>query len=510
MIIEEVHLLIAEQLERVADGEIDRLMIFMPPRTGKSLMCSVLFPAWWVGRFPSDKVMQVAYEQEMAVGWGRQIRNMIRDPDYQAIFPGVDLVGDSKAAGKWGVQDTAQEDKRQQGEYIAAGIRGGIAGKGWNLGIIDDPLSEQDAMSQTAKDFVKEWYGPGFYTRRQPDRNVIVLIMTRWAKDDLAGYLLDLANQNKDDPYADQWATLNIPAILNSDEVIDKLNSKSAEAHEINQGLEKARARREGREPVKVPKYRFKEDTTFAPRRWPVRELLRTKAQMKPKWWRALYMGAPAEEEGHILKRQWWQPWPQTNPPSCEAVITFYDTAFEEKETDDYSARTTWGIFRSMTTGRYCIILLERMNKRLAFPDLVDEAIRHYQHYEPDMVMVEKRASGHSLIQTLRRKNLPVKAWLPPGGRHEQGKLPRAHAASDVLEEGCVYYMERAWAHEVIEQCSDFPYGEFDDLVDTVTMALLYLRKAYLEFADEAEPEDDLPAPGTPAGGGQRRLYGNS
>lgn len=473
-----------------------------------SMMCSILFPAWWVGKFPSDKIMQVAYEQEMAVGWGRQIRNMIRDPDFQEIFPGVELAGDSKAAGKWSILDSAEPDKKQQGEYISAGIRGGIAGKGWNLGIIDDPLSEQDAMSQTAKDFVKEWYGPGFYTRRQPDRNAIVVIMTRWAKDDLAGYLLEQQNQNTDNPYADQWTTLNIPAILDSEEVVEKLNSKAPEAHEINQGIENMRAQREGREPKEIPLYKFKNGTTFAPRRWPIRELLRTKSQMKPKWWKALYTGKPAEEEGHILKRQWWQPWPHNTPPSCEMVIAMYDTAFEEKESDDFSARTTWGIFRSGMTGLYSIILLERMNKRLAFPDLVDNAVRHYQNYDPDMIMVEKRASGHSLIQTLKRKKLPVKAWLPPGGRHEQGKLPRAHGASDVLEEGLVYYMQRDWAEEVISQCADFPYGEFDDMVDTVTMALLYLRKAFIEFADEGSEEDDMPRAGSAVGGGARRLYG--
>jgi predicted phage terminase large subunit-like protein len=473
-----------------------------------SMLCSIFFPAWWVGKFPSDKVMQVAYEHEMAVGWGRQIRNMIRDPDYQEVFPGVDLASDSKAAGKWGVVDRNQQDKAQQGEYVSAGIRGGIAGKGWNLGIIDDPLSEQDAMSDTAKQFVWEWYGPGFYTRRQPDRNAVVLIMTRWAKDDLAGKLLELANQNKDDPYADQWDVLNIPAILDDDNVVSKLNSKARETYEINRGIERAQARKQGRPEKKVPFYKFKQDVSFAPRRWPIGELLRTKSNMRPKWWRALYMGQPAEEEGHILKRQWWKKWPQPTPPECEMIVAFYDTAMEEAETDDFSARTTWGVFSNPLTGRYSVILLERMNKRLAFPDLVDAAIQHHRNHEPDMILVEKRASGHSLIQTLRRKGLPVKKWLPPGGTHSKGKLPRAHAASDILEEGLVYYMDRDWAEEVIEQCADFPYGEFDDLVDTVTMCLLWLRKSFLEFADEADEEDDTPEPGTSVVGGVRRLYG--
>jgi predicted phage terminase large subunit-like protein len=508
-IVEEVHIAIAEKLEKVANGEIDRLMLFMPPRTGKSLLCSMLFPAWWMGRFPSDKVMSVAYEHELAVSWGRTTRNLIRDPDYQEVFPGVELSGDSKAAGRWSIAGTGKgSEKTQQGEYIAAGIRGGIAGKGWNLGMIDDPISEQDALSDTAKEFVRNWYGPGFYTRRQPDRNAIILIMTRWAKDDLAGFLLEQMLQNRDDAYADRWDTLNIPAILEGHKTVDLLNSKAREAWQINQGLENGRARKEGREAKRVPVQKFREGASFAPRRWPIRELMRTKSNMPAKWWQALYQGNPAEEEGHILKRAWWQKWTRPTPPPCEMIVAAYDTAFEEKETDDFSARTTWGVFRSMVSGRYCVILLERMNKRLAYPDLVDEALHHYRDFEPDLILIEKRASGHSLLQTLKRKGLPAKQWLPPGGRHSQGKLPRAHAASDVLEEGIVYYMDRDWAEGVVDQCAAFPYDTHDDMVDTVTMVLLWLRKSFLAFEDEETDDDETPRAGSSPAGGLRRIYG--
>lgn len=203
-IVEEVHLAIAERLEAVVLGEIDRLMVYMPPRTGKSMLASIFFPAWYMGLFPDRKVMQCSYSAELAVGFGRQVRNLVQDRDYQSVFPGVNLRPDNKAAGRWALTGG--------GEYFAAGVGGGIAGKGFNIGIIDDPLSEQDAYSQVAKDRVWEWYGPGFYTRRQPGGAGIVYMGTRWALDDLAGRLVEESKQNKE---ADRWEILSIPAILN-------------------------------------------------------------------------------------------------------------------------------------------------------------------------------------------------------------------------------------------------------------------------------------------------------
>lgn len=480
-IVEEAHLLIAEKLEALAEGRIDRLMIFMPPRTGKSLMVSVFFPAWYLGRFTDRKVMQVSYKTELAVGFGRQVRNMIRDPDYQSIFPGVGLVPDNKAAGRWAIHDENATDRKRQGEYFAVGIESGIAGKGFNLGIIDDPLSEQDAISKVTKDRIWEWYGPGFYTRRQPDHNGIVVMSTRWANDDLPGRLLAAAKDNADDEYADKWEVLKIPAVIGK-----------AEARRLNSVNDNALLKN----PLYPERQVYEKGGSFAPRRWPTKELLRQKGNMRNRAWVALYQQEPVEDDGNILRRSCWRRWPGKEPPECEYLIQVYDTAFEETEENDFSARTTWGVFEHSDTGdprdlQHHVILLERMRERLSFPLLRDEAKAAYKEHRPDRVIIEKRASGHSLIQELRRAEVPIYPFNP----RNKSKLARAHVASNVLEQGAVWYMPRNWADDVIDECAQFPFGEHDDITDTCVMAWIFLRRMFwLDLRDD--PVDDAPPPG--------------
>ena len=492
LVIEEIHVLIAEKLDDLATGRISRLMVFLPPRAGKSLLGSVYFPSWYLGLYPTRKIMTISYAEDLAIKFGRQVRDQLKDPDFQAVFPGVTLRADVKAAGHWQVTSPDILDAKQSGEYYAAGVGTGIAGKGWNLGIIDDPLSEQDAVSEVARQNVWDWYGPGFYTRRQPDFSQILMISTRWAKDDLPGRLLRAANENKEDEYADQWEVLNIPALIEDDEIAAKLNSKANEVAEIHQGIENAKATKDGRTPIVVPANRFDIGTSFSPRRWPLSELLKQRGNMAPRSWLALYQQKPVEEGGRVLKRKYWIPWPGATPPKCDMIVATYDTAFEEREENDFSARTTWGIFHDERSGRWACILLERMNKRLDFVRLLDNAVDHYRTFKPDLILIEKRASGTSLVQTLRRKGLPAKAWLPPGSRNLRGKLPRAHVASEVLEDGVVYFIDRPWAHEVIDTCAAFPSDEHDDLVDCVTMALMWLRQGFrIELETEWDEQEE-------------------
>jgi predicted phage terminase large subunit-like protein len=510
LIIEETHALIAQKLDDLAFGRISRLMLFLPPRAGKSLLGSVYFPSWYLGLYPTRKIMCVSYSEDLAIKFGRQVRDLLKDVDFQSIFPGVHLRSDVKAAGHWQVASAEVQDSKQHGEYYAAGVGTGIAGKGWNLGIIDDPLSEQDAVSDIAKQNVWDWYGPGFYTRRQPDFSQMLVISTRWAKDDLPGRLLRVANENKEDEFADQWEVLDVPALIDSEAKAKQLNAVADEIAELHQGIENAKAKRDGRLPFEIPPNVFEIGSSFAPRRWPLKELLKQKANMPPRSWLALYQQKPTEEDGRILKRKYWLKWPHTTPPKCAMTIATYDTAFEEDEENDFSARTTWGIFRDEYSGRWSCILLERMNRRLEFNRLIDNAVDHARYWRPDIILIEKRASGEPLVRTLRRKGLPAKAWLPPGGRFSKGKLPRAHIASEVLEDGVVYFLDRDWAHEVIDQCAAFPADEHDDMVDTVTMALLWLRQGYLQLETEwdeldarmrEEDEED-------AGASERLIFG--
>lgn len=486
--VEEIHIAIAHFLEALANGHIDRGMVFMPPRTGKSQMASVFLPAWEAGRNPDGKIMQISYKSQLAEGFSRDVRDFIRYEDYNIIFPGVGLKADKSAVGRWGIDSFNMEDGMpgRPGEYVASGTTGGIAGTGFNLGVIDDPMSEQDKDSDVALQRVRDWFGPGFYTRRQPEYNRIVIMMTRWRANDLAGYLLDQGQTNED---ADLYHVLSIPAILD-DEAAARINKMVKQAVAADPLLAQY---------VEGGIREMKAGDSFSPRRWPVKELMRSKNQMSRRDWEALYMQRPTEEEGEILKRKHWRKWPDKKvPPNCEYILQCYDTAFEDTETADYSARTTWGVFwRSDENlydgGQYSIILLERWKGQVTFPELRDIALEGYNQYRPDKILIEKRASGASLVQELFNAHLPVHAWLPPGVRGQKGKIPRAHGIQVVFEQGAVWYMDRNWAKEVIDQCAVFPRGDFDDLVDTVTMALSYLRKQYWVTlkTDQYDEDDD-------------------
>lgn len=436
-IVEEVHIAIAEQLERIVNKEIDRLQIFVAPRTGKSLMTSVLFPAWYIGKFPDRQIIQIGHSTNLAESFGRETRNLLNDEAYGQMFPQTSLSKDSRSTGSWATT--------QNGKYLAAGVGTGISGRGFHLCCLDDVLDEQGALSKVEKTTIWELYSSGIYTRRMPGNNAIVNIQTRWAVDDLAGRLLA---QAVIDPAADQWEVLSIPAILDK-ESAERLNKISH-----NPKYRKYLSCERFPDPIT-----FKEGDSFSPRRWPKAELLRAKGQMTSKTWSALYGQQPYDVAGGILPRDQWRKWKREEPPECEYVMQVYDTAFEPEEQNDFSARTTWGIFKRPEDGKYACILLERLRDRLTFPELRDEAWESYKEYQPDRVFIEKKASGHSLLQELRRKGVPISPV-----KAKDSKLARAHAASIVLESGCVYYVDRTWAEDVIQECAEFPNSKHDDV----------------------------------------------
>lgn len=458
VVIEEVHVLIARHFEMLRAREIDRLMIMSPPRTGKSLFTSELMPAWWEGHFASDKILHASYATTLVEKFGRKIRNKIASPEYREVFPKTVVTKDSRAAAQWAT--TAG------GEYNAVGVGSGVAGKGGNLMVIDDPQSEQDMFSKVAMDGIYEWYGAGFYTRRQPDRNAILLTMTRWALGDLAGRLLADAVTN---PGADQWTVLTIPAAVDQ-KTADALNACSNDPH------------------ITQPHF-YRAGDSFSPRRWPIAELMRTKSTVSRKAWASLYMQSPVEDGGGILRRDDWKPWGRNKElPGLEYILQAYDTAFEEGEQNDFSARITWGVFKRASDNKLCVLMLERMKERLTFSKLLENALQAYNEYQPDRVIIEKAASGAPLIQEMRKRGIPVSPIRPVGS-----KIARANAASVVLEQGVVYYPEgMRWAEDVIEECAAFPNGQHDDIPDVVAHSLVWFRRTFLlETPDDVEDEDD-------------------
>jgi hypothetical protein len=283
------HKIIAKKFEAIASKKIKRLIVNMPPRHTKSEFASFLFPAWMMGREPRLKIIQTSHTAELAQRFGRKVRNLIDTQDYQNIFPGMELSADSKAAGRW--------ETNAGGEYFSAGVGGAITGRGADLLIIDDPHSEQDALSATALENAWEWYSSGPRQRLQPGGS-IVIVMTRWNTKDITGELIKAQGQ----PKADQWEVIEFPAIMPSDKPV-------------------------------WPEY------------WEKEELESVKASISIAKWNAQWQQNPTAEEGAIIKREWWQTWEKSQMPGLMHVIQSYDTAFSKKETADYSAITTWGIF---------------------------------------------------------------------------------------------------------------------------------------------------------------------
>jgi predicted phage terminase large subunit-like protein len=433
------HEVMAEAFERVANGELKRLIINMPPRHTKSEFASYLLPAWFLGRYPDKKIIQTAHTAELAVGFGRKVRNLVNSKDFKRIFPNVSLQADSKAAGRW--------NTNKGGEYFAIGVGGAVTGKGADLLIIDDPHSEQEGSSSDTNVFNRtyEWYTSGPRQRLQPNGS-IVMVMTRWHQKDLTGQVVDASVKRGG---ADQWEVIELPAIL----------------------------------PSGSPLW-----SEF----WKLEELEALKAELPTSKWMAQYQQDPTAEEGALVKREWWQEWEYQEPPQCEFIIQSWDTAFLKSERADFSACTTWGVFykECEEDGQYApnIILLDAHKERLEFPELKKVAMEKYNAYKPDAFIVEAKAAGMPLIFELRQMGIPVQEYTPSRGND---KISRVNAVSDLFASGIVWAPQTRWAEEVIEEFAAFPNAEHDDLVDSSTQALLRFRQGGFVplYSDEEEEE---------------------
>lgn len=419
------HQIIAERLTRVAQGKLKRLIVNMPPRHTKSEFASVYFPAWIMGLKPDAKIMQVSHNAELSQRFGRKVRNLVSSEEYSRVFKNVFLAQDSKASGRW--------ETNYGGEYFAAGVGGAITGRGADILIIDDPHTEQNIMSGTAMEKTYDWYVSGPRQRLQPGGSIVV-VMTRWATNDLTGKLID--HQKNDN--ADQWEVIQFPALMPSGDPV-------------------------------WPEY------------WKKEELESVKASLPPQRWNAQYMQNPTSEEGALVKREWWKPW-KGDIPNLTFIIQSYDTAYSKKETADYSAITTWGVFYPTEGGDPAIILVDAMRGRYDFPDLKNIALEQYKYWQPEAVVIEAKATGQPLLQEFRRMGIPVMDFTPTRGKD---KFTRLNSVAPLFASGMVYYPEgEQFALDVIEEVAAFPNGEHDDYVDSMTQAMLRYRQGSFVSAD--------------------------
>lgn len=430
------HAVMAKKFEEIANGKVRRLIINMPPRHTKSEFASFLLPAWFLGRFPHKKVIQCSNTAELAVGFGRKVRNLVDGEAYAKIFPNVALRTDSKAAGRWATN--------ANGDYFAIGVGGTVTGKGADLLIIDDPHSEQEAAlaasDPSVYDKVHEWFTSGPRQRLQPGGS-IVIVMTRWGKRDLTGKVLKSMVERD----GDEWEIINLPAIL----------------------------------PTGKPLW---------PEFWSLDELEKLKNELPISKWSAQYQQDPSAEEGALIKRELWQVWEKENPPICDFIIQSWDTAFTKNERSDYSACTTWGVFRlDEDPTDIHIILLDALKERLEFPELKIRAQQMYSEWEPDAFIVEAKASGAPLVFELRRMGIPVQEFTPTRGND---KISRVNSVADIFASGKVWAPRKRWAEEVIEEMAAFPNSDHDDLVDSATQALIRFRKGgFIRLQTDEEDE---------------------
>jgi predicted phage terminase large subunit-like protein len=435
------HGIMAEAFERVARGDCKRLIINMPPRHTKSEFASYLLPAWFLGKYPHKKIIQTSHTAELAVGFGRKVRNLVDTETYQEIFPDLNLSSDSKAAGRWNTS--------KGGDYFAIGVGGAVTGKGADLLIIDDPHSEQEAaLAETSPeiyDKTYEWYTSGPRQRLQPG-GAIVVVMTRWSLRDLTARVLK-ANAQRG---GDNWEVIEFPAIM----------------------------------PSGKPLW---------PQFWSLDELAALKEELPNSKWMAQYQQEPTSETSAIVKREWWNEWPDDNPPAVDFIVQAWDTAFEKTNRSDYSACTTWGVFYHPDANgdeRPNLILLNAFRDRMEFPTLKRVAVEQYDDWEPDSLIIEKKASGSPLIYEMRAMGIPVQEFTPTKGND---KITRLNAVSDLFASGIVWAPNRSWAEAVIDEVASFPAGEHDDYVDSVSLALMRFRKGgFIRLPSDEEDEMDM------------------
>jgi predicted phage terminase large subunit-like protein len=436
------HRRLANLLMDIAAGNKDRVCVNMPPRHGKSQMVSIYFPAWFLGKYPNKKVLMVSHTTDLAVDFGRKVRNIIDSDDYKLIFPKVGLSADSKSAGRWSTG--------AGGEYFACGVGSALAGRGADLLLVDDPHNEQDIINGNFDVFDKayEWFTYGARTRLMPQGRVAI-VQTRWHQNDLTGRVTGDMRTNEG---SDQYEVIEFPAIVDTEQADGSV----------------------------VPK-------PLWPEFFDMKALLRTKASMPAFQWNAQYQQNPTAEEASVVKRDWWNLWEKEYPPMCEYVIMSLDAAAESHNRADYTALTTWGVFMN-DNNVYNIILLNSIKKRLEFPELKELAYAEYKEWEPDAFIVEKKSAGTQLYQEMRRTGIPVGEYTPHRGSGD--KLARLNSVADIVRSGLCWVPDTRWAEEVVEEIAGFPFMSNDDLVDSTVMALMRFRQGGFIRLPSDEPDE--------------------
>ena len=422
--------LISEKIAEMREHPV-HLIVTLPPRHGKSELISHWTPVWFLNEWPDLKVILASYEAKFAASWGRKARNSIQENEDKL---GIHMSMDSSSTSTW--------ELKEGGGMFTAGVNGPITGKGAHLLIIDDPIKNYaQAYSPVYREATDQWYQTTAFTRMEPGASVII-VMTRWHEDDLVGRLL-----KRDIP--GEWDVVNLPALAEpTEESPDLLNRKEGQAL------------------------------------WPARydcpalsAIAEAIGGISGGNWLSLYQQRPVKEGGNIFKEKWWQYYKEL--PPIELTGQYWDTAFKNKPTTDYSVCITLGRHKQG------VVVLDVFRQKLEVPELLVHTRAQAASWKPNVLKVEDAASGTPLIQTLTRDtDLPILPIIPKGS-----KEARAKRVTGIIEAGRVALPEEApWLSIFLQELTTFPAGVHDDIVDAFVEGLA-------DIWEWGRPETPKPVP---------------
>jgi len=439
---------VSEHLQAVVDGKVKRLIINIPPRHMKSISVAVALPAWTWTIQPQKRFLFASYAASLSIRDSVKCRRLIDSQWYQDHFGGVfNLTSDQNQKQRF--------ENNQTGYRIATSVDGALTGEGGDIIVVDDPHNVREAESSAVRESVLDWWDQAMQSRlNDPKTGAFIIITQRVHENDLTGHILS----NDTDG---EWEHLCLPARY---EIGHPTPTQSS---------------------LGFTDPRTKEGDLLWPERIDEKTLGSLEKSLGTYAAAGQLQQRPMPKGGGILKAEWWVPWEKQDLPDIEYVIQSWDTAFSTKEKTSYSARTTWGVFRYR--GQMNAIAIDMWYDRVTYPELRRAAQEAYDLYEPDAVLIEKKASGQSLLQDLRIAGVPVLEYLP-----DRDKEARAHAASALLEDGRIWFpFGRKWAKDLISICAAFPSGDNDDIVDTCTQAWLRLRKGWFVTHSQDYEEDE-------------------
>lgn len=468
---------LCDHLAYVALGDIRNLIVNVPPRATKSSVVSQAFPAWMWTNEPEIQFLTASYVEDLAVGDAIKMRRLIESEWYRSRYPQVLLLPDENRGERFG---NIHGGYRQT---IAVGTK--TTGMGGDIKILDDPHNATDVEKDSKRKAAVNWHDNAWKSRNN-DPNTVrhIYVGQRTHDGDIFGHVL--AQDEK------RWVVLSLPMEFEADRKCITYRNK-------------------GKGPIGEPIFqdpRKHLGELLDPKRYSEDTIEELKDSTPKRTWDAQYQQRPEGAGGRILKRHWWRKWgwPEWHPeygkskrplPEAFAVIQSYDTAFEQGEEDSFTVRTTWALFyqqedvapgerRRKEEERISAIILERKKWRPGFGEMRDEAVESFEQWEPDRVLIEKKASGHALVKELRAKGLPVRAIKIQGDL-----VYRAHMSSLPLEKGAVWYVDRPWAKDFIDTCAKFPGVDFDDEIASLVIALMYMRLYMdLELEDDDKTEE--------------------